>query len=305
MKTPGIHLLPNLKTYRTIWIPALLFILLLGLMSCATTSWNRPLQELSLVSRISTAEPLFKAVYSERTSTIYGLSKDWQMIHFYREQKRLNSIGGLGTGRAHFQRLSDIAVDPDGSLLTLDSASKKISKFNAEGQWSGEIELRGTANPELFVMSGDQTLYVYDSFQGEIICYAALDNSELYRFGKFQLYRISNLNLSREHLIAYSEADNQSLIYSRLGQLVRTEKGQSAQDDFGNFYNLEQGFLRSGEYSYAIGQLTNPILSYNGGNLIVAAGTQTLLLKPMYHRNNTAASFAEPSWDVKTAQRYA
>ena len=280
----------------------IMLVLLMSLVAgCASTSWNRAIAEINLQSHLTTAEPVVKAVYGLRSNTIYGLSRDWQMIHFFRDQKRINSIGGMGTGRANFQRLSDIAVDPDGSLLALDSATKKIGKFTSEGQWSGEIELRGSAYPELFVMGGDQTLFVYDSMQGEIICYSALDKSELYRFGKFQLYRITNLNLSREYIIAYSETDQQSLIYSRLGQLMRTEKGQVVHDDFGNFYSIEQGVLRSGEISRALGRLERPILSYSGGSLVVAAGNNTILLQPIYQRIDSVRAQARSSYAAQAA----
>lgn len=265
----------------------LALILLAVFTSCATANFSRAVESISLGTQLNTEETLNKAIPGskyQQNNTIYGMSKDWQMIHFYRDQRRVNSIGGLGTQNTNFQRLSDIAVAPDGNLLALDSVARKIRKYSSEGMYLGEIELRDTQQPELLAQSADQTLYVYDALSGELICYSPLDNSEHFRFGKFQLYRISNLSVGRSFVVAYSAADNNSYIYSALGQFIKTEKGQWLYDEYDNPWALDMGILRQSELHYSIGQMAKPLLSYGLGTLVISSANSLVLLHPQYER---------------------
>ncbi len=263
-------------------IPVIL--LLIILVGCVVQQQIRPVDRLELHSRLTTSETISKALFSNVTGTIFGLSKDWQMIHFYRNQQRINSIGGMGLERGNFQRLTDIALDTDGSLLALDSVARKIVRFSSDGKWSGELELRGTIQPELFVQGSDQTLFVYDSASGEVICYSPLDNSEQFRFGKFQIYRITNLSLSRSYVVAFSSVDDQSHVFSRLGQYVSSQKGQIIYDDFDNAFSIDQGIVRSGDAVQALGRLQNPLMTFGARRIIVASSKDIFMLQPSYLR---------------------
>ncbi len=265
-------------------VSSILFLFLALLIAACTTNTRifRPVETISFTGQIETAEPIVKAMYSGRSNTVYAMAKDWQQIHFFRALKRINSIGGMGLDRTSFQKLSDISVDSDGSLLALDTIARKIRKFSPDGMWAGDMDIKASAQPELFARAGDQTLFVYDSLSGEVICFSPLDNAEQYRFGKFQLYRISNLSLSRNYVVAYSASDNSSHIYSRLGQYIGSEPGQIVYDDFDNSFILERQTLRSGNSVYSLPQMQRPVLSLNLGVLCIATDTRIILLKPIY-----------------------
>ncbi len=243
---------------------------------------SRPLESFTLVGQIDTANPVNKAIFSVRSNTVFALSKDWQQIHFFRDFKRVNSIGGMGLERSNFQRLSDIAVDSEGSLWALDTIPRKIRRFSSDGMWAGEIEIKGSAQPELLAVAADQTLFVYDALQGELICYSPLDGAELYRFGKFQLYRISNISVSRNYVVAYSAADRTSHIYSILGQYLGSQPAQVAFDEFDNKIVLDRGVLSSGESLHHLGNLVNPVLSISTNALCIASGNRIFQLRPVY-----------------------
>jgi hypothetical protein len=210
------------------------------------------------------------------------MSTDWQQIHFFRDRKRVNTIGGMGLERSSFQRLSDIALDSEGNLLALDSLPRKIRRFSSDGMWTGEIEIKNSLQPELLAMAADQTLFVYDAMSGEIICYSPLDGEELYRFGKFQLYRVSNLSVSRNYVIAYSAIDGISHVFSVLGQFIGSKPGQVVYDEYDNEIILDKGVLRSGEILYHLGVLPSPVLSNSMNALCVASGNKIIQLRPIY-----------------------
>ncbi|MDZ4181852.1 MAG: hypothetical protein U1B83_03160, partial [Candidatus Cloacimonadaceae bacterium] len=102
-----------------------------------------------------------KALYEPRTGTLFVLQRETHEIHIYRENMRINSIGGLGFERINFQRLSDMALDNEGSLLVLDSLHRRIKKFSVDGKYISEIALSDTQQPEYFCPGTEQNIFVY------------------------------------------------------------------------------------------------------------------------------------------------
>jgi len=226
---------------------SLLMLLLLSMFACGGA--NRPapmdIDSYSLVSSISAGMPVQKAVYHPASQTLYAMSPRAQEISIFEGTVRKNVVGGLGTGTSNFQALSDIAVGFDGSLLALDSVSKSIKMFSTNGKAKGMLELKGSIQPTLIAVNSNQSFYIYDAASAEIILYSALDGSEQFRFGKFELNQVTQLSCNRDYVVAYDDTEDKSHIFSSLGQFVKSEAGQTLFDDYNNGLNLYEGLLVS------------------------------------------------------------
>ncbi|MDP2173352.1 MAG: hypothetical protein Q8M98_04370 [Candidatus Cloacimonadaceae bacterium] len=224
--------------------PAGLFVLIMAILlsACATGRFSAG-RDISSIAEIMTQDSPGnndKALYEPRTGTLFVLQRETHEIHIYRENIRINSIGGLGFERINFQRLSDIALDSEGSLLVLDTMHRRIKKFTPEGKYISEIALSETQQPEYFCPGGEQNIFVYDAAMQEIICYSLFDASVLYRFGKFQLSRVSALSCGRDYIVAYCVSENDSQVFFTLGQFKQSQSGQLVYDSFNNPLSMEK-----------------------------------------------------------------
>lgn len=222
------------------------FLCFIVLASCVSISARRGLliDKLSPIQSFRTSEPMDKLVFDEISGSCYTMHTDWQELIFFREGNLINKTGGLGYDKTNFQRLMDIALDTDGSLLALDSATRTVKKFTSDGKFSGEFELPGLRQPELFAVAGDQTLFIYDAIASEIVCFSALDIKEQYRFGRFELKNISSLSCNRNYVLAYSKDLNKTSVFSILGQHIITFPNLAMLDEQGNLLLLENGILK-------------------------------------------------------------
>lgn len=218
-------------------LPGGILVLGLILMSCASARYSprRQIESIDLIQFITNVDQIDKAVADPVSGTVFALSKANQQIHIYRDGKRINSIGGMGSQSYNFQRLSDICMDNDGSLLALDTVAKQLRRFSGEGLLLGRMDLSGLIQPELAVMSPDRDLIIYDAAPQELVCLSMFDGSELYRFGKFSLAELKSLSCSRDLLGAYSLSRFQTQVYYLLGELKDTAGGQYLIDSFGNY----------------------------------------------------------------------
>lgn len=231
-------------------ITFLLFISALLLLStgCSTNRFNayRKLEGYKLRTRFETDFVVDKAVSDSRANVVFAMNKARQEVRIFRNTKQINSIGGLGFERTNFQRLTDIGVDTDGSLLALDSSQKLLRKFSPEGKIIAEMQFNDLRQPELFCVGGDGTLFVYDAATSEIVCFSPLDSTELYRFGRFELEQPLNLACNRDYLFAYSEAKGCTYVFYLLGQYKETIFQQTAYDAFNNpvyAYKIMPGYM--------------------------------------------------------------
>ena len=224
-----------------------LFSLLTGVMaflmlsSCASARFNpkREIEAVTFSEFIQSERAYDKAVADPVSGSVFALLKAEQQIHVFREGKKSNSFGGLGTQAYNFQRLTDIALDNDGSLLALDMAAKELRRFSPDGNLLARVDLSSLSQPELLVMSPDRDLFIYDAAPQELICISMLDGSELYRFGKFQLKSPSTLSCNRDLLSVYSQSADETQFYYILGQFKESRQGQWLQDAFGNWVLAE------------------------------------------------------------------
>ena len=217
-----------------------LLLLSLVLSACAgmQSGGHRPLENIRLQEEHKADIPVAKALYDPAAASIYILNNQSRQVNIIQDSRLINTIGGMGFERGNILRLTDIACGEDGTLLVLDSADRSVKRFSNDGAYVSEIALDWIAQPELLCQGPDQTHYIYDSSGGEIICLSALDNQELFRFGKFQLQLITALSCSRDYVSAYSSVTDKSTIYSSLGQLIREVDGYWLSDNYRNVLSL-------------------------------------------------------------------
>ncbi len=258
-----------------------IFGILLLISACVSVPQSPPreISAFGLQEIFPLASQVDKALVSARQGLICTLSTQAQEVVIYKDKQRINVLGGL----AGFSYLSDLAIGLDGDLWLLDSVARQIRKYSPEGKATGILELKNCQQPTHIALLGDQTIYIYDAAPAEIICYSALDGSELYRFGRFQLKQISSLSCNRDYLVAYSRADNQSRIFSTLGQWLRDEAGQTVFDVFNNAINLTGKTLKSsGSAAYLPLGKEVLHLGIESDLLILNQSSELLMLKISY-----------------------
>ena len=195
-------------------------LLILFLVACSTIEMQsyRTAENIIIIQKIQTDFIPKKCLYSSINKTAFVLEDESNKIHIYKNGKEINTIGGLGFTSSSFNKLADITLSPDGNLLALDSFQKKIKKFDIDGKLITEFNLTGFIEPTLFVVSIDETYYIFDNASKEIIITRTFDESDWYTFGKFQLNDPSKINLGKNEITVYDEQKNTTMIFGILGR---------------------------------------------------------------------------------------
>jgi len=183
-----------------------------------------------------------KCLYSSINKTAFVLEEQTDIIHIFRNGKKVNTIGGLGFTSSNFNKLSDITLSPDGNLLALDSFQKKVKKFDDSGKLIAEFNLKGFIEPTLFAVSDDETYYIYDNASKEVIITRTFDESDWFPFGKFQLKNPFKISLARNEIIIYDKQNNSTTIFGALGQFQNEMEG-NIQRDKQQLYILNNHFI--------------------------------------------------------------
>lgn len=182
-----------------------------------------------------------KCVFSYPERTVFIMEGNY--IHIFKNGRRINTIGGLGFDHSNFNKLTDIAIAPDGNLLAMDSFQKKIKKFDKDGKWITEFELADFVEPTLFDITNDETFYIYDDSRKEIITTHTFRENDFYSFGKFQLTKSRSLNLEKNIVLVYDLAEDKTIVFDRLGQFQEELDGK-VQFDRRQKYKLEKYFFQ-------------------------------------------------------------
>ena len=219
---------------RQLGFALLLKAVILGAFTATRFSPSRQIAQIELLEHIPVEKQYDKALFDPLSGSVYALSKVRQQIDIYRAGKLFNTLGGLGMQSYNFQRLADIAIDSDGSLLALDMMAKDLRRFSPEGQLAGRLELSQLAMPELLAMNPDHNLFIYDAAPQEIVCISMLDGSELYRFGRFQIKAPSSLGCTADYLAIYSLESARTDMYYVYGQFKESRLGQQLVDGYDN-----------------------------------------------------------------------
>jgi len=183
-----------------------------------------------------------KCLYSSINKTAFVLEEQAEVIHIFRNGKKVNSIGGLGFTSSSFNKLADITLSPGGNLLALDSFQKKVKKFDDSGKLIAEFNLKGFIEPTLFAVTDDETYYIYDNATKEVIITRTFDESDWFPFGKFQLKNPTKISLARNEILIYDKQNNSTTIFGALGQF-KNELDGNIQIDKQQLYILKNHFI--------------------------------------------------------------
>ncbi|MCB5261387.1 MAG: 6-bladed beta-propeller [Candidatus Cloacimonetes bacterium] len=198
-----------------------------------------------LFDTVTFEENISKAYYHPASKALYAMEETTHRILIWKGDKRINVIGGLGSGNTNFQSLSDFAMGSDGSIYALDAFAKVIKRFNGDGKFLNSIQLDYVQQPTKLALGTEQNVYVFDAASSEIVAYDLLDSSELYRFGRFQLQKVDQLFANRDYVVAYDEAQDKSTLFYSLGQQISDNTGQIVYDSYNNAISLSNEALVS------------------------------------------------------------
>jgi len=206
-------------------ISVLLFLIFSG---CVTLDRITPeiyLSHLNIINEIQTNYIPAKSVYSNIENTTYIMEQKSNRIHIYKGNRKINTIGGLGFNEYSFNKLSDIALSPDGNLLALDSFEKVIKKFDKDGKWIAEFNFDFMIKPQIFDISLDETFFIYDRNQKEIIAKRITDTEEYVSFGKFMLSEPISIVVNDNLIQVYDKQLNKTIIFNFWGDLIEEFEG--------------------------------------------------------------------------------
>ncbi|MBN2830639.1 MAG: 6-bladed beta-propeller [Candidatus Cloacimonetes bacterium] len=223
------------------------FLLLLVFLSSCTvdrTVRSTPISSISLREEVSLTYSPSKICYENLYKTNYILDRTFNKIYIYENGVYKNVIGGIGTGRTNFQRLADISLAVDGGIFALDSAEKKIKKFDRNGQWITDWSLDSFKRPERFVVDNENNMYIFDFFGRTISFYNLLSSGIDFDFGRFAFSNIENINLIGDRLVIWDKQANQTLVYSTIGKEILTLTGRYTADRFGNYISLNDNYIQ-------------------------------------------------------------
>jgi len=221
----------------------LLIILLVAVLTSCTQIQPQPVyQAISWQIKESFKPPFTpeKCLYSS-LSQIFILQKG-NYLHFFKDGKELNRIGGLGYDKDSFSKLSDFKLAPDGNLLVLDSFAKKLIKFDLEGKWIADFSLIGFSSPTLFTLTSDETFFIYDKNRNEIFIVNDLNRAPDESFGQFELENPTSLQISKSNVVTYDKNLNKTFFYDLFGSFHKEEEGFLLEER-GLFFQVQPNFL--------------------------------------------------------------
>jgi hypothetical protein len=254
---------------------AALLLVMAGCASIETGSRMVPVS-LTLDNTLQLPFKAEKALLDQTSGTYYIQEQGRPFIYFYRNNAQINSIGGLGTDNTNFQRLADIALDPDGNLLALDSFAKRIRKYTPDGKWIADFELAKFNQPARFCSTPDGDLIIYDNATQELSRISGLDGSLVFAFGRFVVDSVSNLTAGKDYITAVNIAFDRTVLFSALGQFVDEYPYQIVLDRYQNQYYYENGALK-----YERTDLRYPLGWHNREVRLLASDRALLLVRDM------------------------
>lgn len=221
----------------------LLFFLLLSLAACSSIETPpkilNPL-EAKIILKIPTNLPVQKALHDKITNTTFVMANNQILI--YRKQARINSIGRLGFTQTNFNKLSDIALSPTGSLLALDGFRRIIYRYDQNGSLISQFAIRDIAKPALLVQSNDEKIFIYDEASNEVFILDPLAESDLISFGKFTFQQAKQIARQKNKIYLYDTILDKTFFYNTFGQLLEASTGKIFLDQFQK-YQLEKYFF--------------------------------------------------------------
>lgn len=153
----------NINKRRCSWTRALL--VLLALTCCQTLLAAIPMAELTRVTTLTEGLSLPSDVVVGRHGHIYVVdSGNHRIAIFDRNGNRVNTFGGLGSGKNQLRDPVGIGVDHSGQIYVADKGNHRIQVFSAEGSHLRSIPLsvagKDIAPIDVAVDASGKTLYV-------------------------------------------------------------------------------------------------------------------------------------------------
>ena len=224
-----------------------LILLIASIMLTACTV-DRAIPRLQLISIVESGEISLpftpdKICHDKIYKTSYILNRNKNEIHIYSAGKYSNIIGGIGTGKNNFQRLSDITLATDGGIYALDSANRKIRKYDRHGRWITDWGLDSFKRPDKFTADNENNFYIFDFFGRTISFYNLLTEKVEFDFGRFTLSNVSSISINGDNLVVRDKQSNQTMLYSSIGKEIASLEGRYLSDRYGNLIEMEDNYL--------------------------------------------------------------
>ncbi len=221
-------------------------ILLMILSGCAGIDTGRTIipVKLQITDNLVLPFKADKCLFDQSTATYYITELGRPNIYLYRNQKQINQIGGLGLDKSSFQKLSDIAIDPDGNLLALDEFARLIRKFSPDGKWVADIDISSFNQPSRFCSTPESDLIIYDNATKELQRISSFDGKTMFTFGRFQVESVSGITASRDMVAVVSENKDKTVLFTGMGLFLKELPSQIVVDRFQNQYCYVDGAVK-------------------------------------------------------------
>jgi len=250
----------TLSKYKVSTLAGRLIMLMLTsllLLSCAGLGTGQKLVPVSLQLTDTMQLPfrIEKCLLDQRSNTYYLMEENRPNLYLYRNGQQINKLGGLGTQKTNFQKLSDIALDSDGNLLALDVFAKVIKKFCPDGKWIADIDISGYGQPSRLCTLTETDLIIYDAAAKELSKFSTFDRKAMFSFGRFQVDDVAQITAVGDYIAVVSEDRGKTWLFNSMGQLLREVPAQVVVDRFQNLFVYQDGAVKAeqGEPILALG----------------------------------------------------
>jgi hypothetical protein len=261
----------------------LILVLLTGCAAEVKFNRNKKLLEFRKILKVQTNFTPHKSVYNKLENTICIMEKNTNLIHIFRNEKKINTIGGLGFNDYSFNKLNDITLAPDGNLLALDSFNKVVKKFDMEGKLIAEFNLGLLAKPQIFDITLDETFYIYDGNRKEIVVKKISDPELSFSFGKFMFSNPVSLIINTGFVQVYDIDLNSTLLFNLWGDLLHEYEG-NVLSDLDQIYRLEEHFMITiaDNEMYAVNTVTWNSFFLKLNNLVLNSSSEVQVFDLIY-----------------------
>lgn len=255
--------------------------LLLLLTGCAGIEAGRKITpvRLQVTDRLQLPFRVEKCLLDQRTGTYYLMEQNRPNIHFYRNGQSINLIGGFGTDRTSFQKLSDIALDADGNLLALDIFARSVRKFSPDGKWIADIDLAGFNQPGRFCATAETDLIIYDAASQELSRLSTFDGKVMFTFGRFQVEGVFHISSAGDLIAVVSEDRIRTVLFTGMGLFLRDFSAQLVLDRFQNRFVYQDGALKLWQEDLALsfGWKDDEVKLFSGSTAILIVHNDTVV----------------------------
>jgi hypothetical protein len=255
------------------------FLLLCWLTCCTLNTVSRAARPVGFteILQLDTDIAIEKVCYNSIEQITYIWESNTEEIHVFEQNIQVNTIGGIGFDRTSFQNLADICLSPDGDLFALDSVERSLKKFDKKGDFIAQIQMDSNLSPQMVAVSLDQKIYIYDDKRKEIVV-LNYKGKEIETFGSLQFNEPACLELYNDLLAVYDPENENTMFFSRFGQIVDQQNGHCYIDNQ-QIYCAQKFFLEHipEKHKYAINTLPWQKIFFQSPEIILSDGKKILV----------------------------